>query len=432
MKILVSDVVFVPLLIISVWTFFLIFFTLRKLRDKRLKIMFTLLCLSIFVYSGYGIAYPEVDDQYLLPYIIFTGCFALPFLMKKNSVNEYYQEGTTSVDRFFESHISFLRICTLIYFSCLFIPLIYPEFKLFQIFQTGFSGLVGFYDLRVQYKSNALIGLVDTLRVFVLPFFFVYLTIIQEQKEKTRKPLILFLFSILFEYMRYAYMGRYQMVINALLIYVIIRCVKGYKFDIKIRQLAYICLGVILAIPFLYAFTFIRQGNSVEESGTFFDIAGLLIKSEAYYPIYYDHIISSPILKSQTPLTFILWLLFLPIPSAIWPNKPTLQSDAFTYSLTGMHYGDPGYSSSLTSVMGESFMYFGKDFYWVQALIMGFIMIYIIQYLIKHRSTNLLSLYLIVYVLAVGRGGAASYMSTIIFGALPIYIIDKFLVNKKI
>lgn len=81
--------------------------------------------------------------------------------------------------------------------------------------------------------------------------------------------------------------------------------------------------------------------------------------------------------------------------------------------------------------MGESLMYFGESFYWIQPLIMGSVIIILINYLFKHRSTNMLSLYLITYVLSIGRGGAASYMSTIIFGVLPILLIDKFVVNKK-
>lgn len=431
METLVSEVVLGPLLVLSLWTTFVCVYTVMKIADKRLKIMVSLLCGSVFMYSGYGIAFPEVDDRYIVPYMIFVSSFAIPFLCFKNNKLGGCLQELSPVDTFFETHITFLKYCTSIYLLCLFIPLVYPEFKLFQIFQTGFSGLVGFYDLRVQYKSNALIGLIDTIRVFATPFFFVYLTVIKEKNSSSKAPITLFLISLLLEYMRYSYMGRYQMMINALFVFFILKCAKGYQFDIKFRQLFYIVVGVISAVPFLYAYTFIRQGNDVEMNESFGDIAKLLINSETCYPIYYDHIINSPSLKSQTPLTFIIWLIFLPIPSVIWPGKPTLQSDAFTFSLTGMHYGDNGYSSSLPSVMGESLMYFGESFYWIQPLIMGSVIIILINYLFKYRSTNMLSLYLITYVLSIGRGGAASYMSTIIFGVLPILLIDKFVVNKK-
>lgn len=180
MEILVTEVVFGPLLVLSLWTIFVCFFTVKKIADKRLKIMFSLLCGSVFVYSGYGIAFPEVDDRYIVPYMIFVSSFSIPFLCLKNNKLGGCLQDRSSVDSFFETHITFLKYCTFIYLLCRFIPLVYPEFKLFQIFQTGFSGLVGFYDLRVQYKSNALIGLIDTIRVFSTPFFFIYLTVIRE------------------------------------------------------------------------------------------------------------------------------------------------------------------------------------------------------------------------------------------------------------
>ncbi len=431
MEILVSDVELEPLLIVSLWTAFVCFLTIRKLKDKRSQIMFFLLCVSVFIYSGYGISYPEVNNKYIISYMLFLSCFALPFYVKGPGLKRESLQRKSDLDFFLERHRQFLKFCAYSYLLCLLIPLLYPEFRLFKVFQNGFEGLIGFYDLRVQYKSNAIIGLVDTLRVFLCPLFFIYLTIVQNINPRTKKPIVFFLISVFFAYARYSYMGRYQMVINAILIYFILSCVRGYTFKIKFKNLVYIAIGGMAAIPLLYAFIFIRQGNSVEDGGGFFNIAKMLIDSEAYYPIYYDHILNSSFLKSQTPLTFILWLIFLPIPSVIWPSKPTLQSDAFTYSLTGMHYGDANYSSSLPSVLGESFMYFGEQFYWVQALIMGFIVVFSIKYLLRHKCTNLLSLYLIVYVMSVGRGGAASYMSTIVFGVLPVFFLDKFIRKPK-
>lgn len=431
MEIIVSDVAIGPLFFLALWTAIVCVFTANRLKDKRLKIMFALLCCSVFLYSGYGIAFPEVDDRYLLYYFIFIACFSIPVLLLRDKGLVLETQMSSRLDLFFETHMGFLKKCSYAYLLCLFIPLVYPEFKLLDFIHNGFNGLIGFYDLRVQYQSNTLINVIDTLKVFLCPFFYIYLTEVKEVKPFSRQPVCLFLLSILFEYMRYSYMGRYQMVINALLLFFILSCAKGYSFNINFKQLAYIVGGVVLAIPFLYAFTFIRQGNAVENAGGFVETVKMLINSEAYYPIYYDHILTSPNLKSQTPMTFILWLLFLPIPSVIWPGKPTLQSDAFTYSLSGLHYGEYGYSSYLPSVMGESFIYFGIDFFWVQAIIMATIMIMLFHYLLKHRSTNLLLLYLIVYVLSIGRGGAASYMSTLIFGVLPIYIIDHFYLKHR-
>ena len=412
------------LLVIILWTIFLSLFVLRKISDIRVSILFVFLMVSIFFYSGYGISYIEVNNKYVLNYIVFTLSFALPFLLIKikSSPNQL-----NSLDLYFSTHRSFLAKCSYIYLLCAFIPIVYPEFRLFEIFTTGFKGLIGFYDLRVQYRSNAIIGVVDSIKAFLRPLFLVYLTILQVKNPKSKKPLLLFLLMILFSYMRYAYLSRYQIVIFALQIFVIAYCAKGYNLVIRFRHIFMLLLGFVASIPFLYAFTFIRQGNVYQWGNSFLEITQLLINSETYYPIFYDRIIQSPYLSNQTPSTFILWLIFLPIPSFLWPGKPSLSSDAFTYAMTGLHYGDEGYSSSLPSLLGESLMFFGPDFYWVQALIMGFVIIFLIKYLFSFKSTNFMTMYLIVYILVIGRGGAGSYMSIIVLSVFTIFLFQKFL-----
>ena len=111
MEILVTEVVFGPLLVLSLWTIFVCFFTVKKIADKRLKIMFSLLCGSVFVYSGYGIAFPEVDDRYIVLYMIFVSSFSIPFLcLKNNKLGSSFLQDRSSVDSFFETHITAFEI----------------------------------------------------------------------------------------------------------------------------------------------------------------------------------------------------------------------------------------------------------------------------------------------------------------------------------
>lgn len=216
-----------------------------------------------------------------------------------------------------------------------------------------------------------------------------------------------------------------------LIIYLLAFCVKGYEFKMSKKNVGIIIAVVLSLIPFLYAFTFIRQGNSMDVGLSFKDVLGLLIDSEAYYPVYYDEALHSTALQSQTPMTFILWLLFLPIPSFVFPGKPTLQGDAFTYAVTGKSYGDANFSSALPSVLGESFMFFGSDFYWVGALIIGCVIATSINFLLKHKTLNFFAIYLIVFSLTLGRGGASSYMSTIINDSLSIFVLYFYVKHTK-
>lgn len=413
-------------LLLFIFTLIIGRIVVRRMKSMQLKLLVLLALFTVFVYSGYGIAYKEVDNKYCYYYFLYIICLLIPFMVYGRKNIDKIKD--TPLDSYLIKHNKFLLSCTIIYLVCMFVPLVYPSFKLFDVFTKGFNGLIGFYDLRVEYKSNALIGVIDTLRVFVQPFFIAYITSLQV-KGNNRNALILFVSTILLDYMRYAYLSRYQIVIYALLIFLLAFSVKGYSFNLRIKQIFLVICAGFAAIPLLLSYTYIRQGNLYEGSHAFSDMMSMLIDSEAYYPTYYDHLLKSPMLANQTPMVFILWLICLPIPSFIWPSKPTFQSDAFTYSLTGLHYGDYGYSSSLPSVMGESFMFFGADFFWLHALIIGLVMVLIMNYLSKHKTMTFYSVYLAVYVLTLGRAGATSYMSTIINGSLAVFLLD-FYVRK--
>lgn len=397
-------------------------FVLKFIKLRALKIMAVFITLSYFFYSGYGIAYSYIDDSYVLKYAVFLIFMLLPFALFGQDIKSH----SNYMDAFLESSPRFLRIMSILYLICLFIPLVYPNFKLFDIFTSGFQGLIGFYDLHNEYASNALIGLVDAFCIFFRPFFFIYLTQLQIKKGN-RKPLTLLLLSILFSFMKYGYLSRYQLVMYFSVVLFFIFSIKGYKLELKTKQVFLFTILAILSVPFLYAFTFIRVGESVQSGLTFMASMSLLLEGEVYYPMFYDHILSSSDLASQTPIAFILWLIFLPIPSFLWPGKPRISPDAFTYSITGKHITDASYASCLPSLLGESFMFFGGSFYWVEALIIGCVMVLIIRYLSKHETMIFYVINLVIYSLTIGRGGASSYMSTIINGVVPIVLLNIYL-----
>lgn len=405
---------------IIVTTALILLMALHFIKLKALQVMAVFITLSYFFYSGYGIAYSYIDNRYGIKYLVFLFCMLLPFVIWGKNV----KNRPNRVDAFMERSPRLLNAFSFLYLFCLFIPLVYPRFKLFDIFHGGFQGLIGFYDLHNEYGSNAIIGVVDTLALFCRPFFFINLTQIQIRKNTSKISLLLFLLSILFSFMRYGYLSRYQMVLYTLVLLFFLFSIKGYIFELKGKHLALFTTIAILSVPFLYAFTFIRQGDSVGPGLSYWDSMVLLIEGEVYYPTYYDHILSSVDLASQSAIGFVAWLFFLPIPSFFWPGKPRISPDAFTYSLTGKHITDAGYASSLPSLLGESFMFFGDKFYWVEALLIGCIMVLIIRYLAKYRTMTFYMVYLIVFSLTIGRGGASSYMSTIINGVVSVVIVE--------
>ena len=245
-------------------------------------------------------------------------------------------------------------------------------------------------------------------------------------------PLFLFVLSILFEYMRYEYLGRYKMMIYLLLILSLKFVIKGVDFQIKKKHIVVLLAILFSLIPFLYMYTFIRIGADADWNISFGGITRLFMASETYYPIFYNHILTSSFLAELTPLQYVLWLIFLPIPSFLFPMKPTLESDTFTYSLTGLSYGEAGYSSQLPSMMGEGLMFFGNDFFWIHALLLSFIIVFIVKYLLKNKILLFCVFYFCVSIVTIGRVGGGAFMPLLINGTISIILLNCFIPKRTI
>lgn len=405
-------------------TIVVVAFSFFHIKNRRLQFVSVLLTISVFFYSGYGIAYNSVDNRFLLHYSIYIICLNLPIiLLSRLNVNHNHFSG---YDYFLMSNRSFLRWCVLFYILTLFIPLIYPQFKLFDIFKNIGGVTEGIFEKRMMYKSNALINIVDALRMFLAPLFFSFLTIYQLNKPKSKIPLSIFLLTVLFQYMRYLYMSRYQMVIYIVFILIMTFSING--FTVKINKKHIILIGVILIsfLPLLYMFMFFRIGGTSETNVSFGEMVSFLLDSETYYPIYYDDILLKLEKFDASALRFFLWILFLPIPSFIFPDKPKISYDTFTYVITGRRYGEEYYSSILPSALGESFLYFNTDFFWVHAIVIGIVSASVFMYMEKHKTLLHYSLYYILFSLVFGRGGSASYVPPVINGIVSVLIIQFF------
>lgn len=421
------------LLIVFLYTVFVGGICFYFIKYSLIRILLSLLLFACFIYSGYGIAYPEVDNGFVYYYMLYITCLVIPFLCFTKTWNRLALKLTyTKLDVFLYNHYGTLKWLTFCYFFLLFVPLVYPEFKLFNVFTNGFGGLVVFYDKRVAYNNSVLISITDALKIFVFPFFLIFVTVKQMRSPQSGLPLFLFVLSILFEYMRYEYLGRYKMMIYLLLILSLKFVIKGVDFQIKKKHIVVLLAILFSLIPFLYMYTFIRIGADADWNISFGGITRLFMASETYYPIFYNHILTSSFLAELTPLQYVLWLIFLPIPSFLFPMKPTLESDTFTYSLTGLSYGEAGYSSQLPSMMGEGLMFFGNDFFWIHALLLSFIIVFIVKYLLKNKILLFCVFYFCVSIVTIGRVGGGAFMPLLINGTISIILLNCFIPKRTI
>lgn len=393
----------------------------KLIKQKYLKAAVIVLLTTVFVYSGAGIAYSNVPTYFRYKYIIYIICLVFPFiLIGRKSTNDKF----SSLDTYIINHFALIKNLATIYLILLFIPLIYPEFKLFDIFTKSFVITTEDHSAKLLYSSNILIGIVNTFAVFFKPFFYIYLVLLCAKNKNNKEAVILFLIFTLFQYSRTLYLGRYQILVLLVQLLILAFCIKGYRLQITKKQILFFGAIFVSLIPLLYAFTYFRLGLKADDV-SLSTAANLLFASEIWYPTYYEHIVTSSSFSTQTPLMFILWIIFLPVPSFLWPNKPTVESDVFTHSITGMSYTDANYSSLLPSAMGEGLMFFGTHLYWVHALIIGFVFASLLKYTSKNKTLILFNIQCIILAFTFGRGGAMSFIAPLINGCISIILFDK-------
>lgn len=419
------------ILLIFVGTLFIVLFVLRRVKDYRMKVAVVLSAISIFIYSGVGISMPAVKNGYVSMYLIALFFFYLPFILiggrKRHTFINHFKR--SPLDSYLFSHVRFLIVATIIYFCILILPMLFPRFRLLDIFIRGIT-LEGIYDVVNEAASSPFFRLLSMLRVFVLPFFYAYIMLLRVTKPNSSWPYILFFSDILLNIMDVCYISRSAMVYDFFIFYFLAFCIKDGEFIISKKQVIIIASVIAASIPFMYAFTFFRLGMTADTLG-YRDSLELLMYSECTYPEYYDHILSSSELQGINPLSIVLWLICLPIPSVLWPSKPTLANDVFTHSITGLYKTDLGYSSLLPSFLGESFMYFGGTFYWIYTFMAGLVFALIIKYLSRHKLMLIFIFYLIMQLTAVGRVGPTVAIPRFINGTLFVFLIDWFIVSKN-
>ena len=415
------------LLLILILTLLFIIWACKMAPRLEVKVFIIVTGLSIFIYSGYGISYKEVKDMYIIKYVFALFFLYLPLLLLKKS--SFSIKKQTSLDLFFESHGHLLKRLTLLYFIIVVMPMLYPRFRLFDVFSRGIT-IEDRYEYLNAVATDTIARICSMMATFIYPFFLANLVHIRFHRPKSVLPVVLFVLDICLGIMDACYIGRGGMIYSFVLLFFLWFCIKDGAFILTRMQITTLLVLAVCSLPLMYTYTYIRQGLS-HDSMPFSVTVDLLFKSETDCPTYYDHILLSNDLKNQTPFSFLLWLVSLPIPSLIWPGKPSLANDAFTYSITGLHRTDIGYSSLVPSFLGEGFMYFGHQYYWLYAFIVGLILLLILRYLLKNRYLLFFALYLSVYSFSIGRAGATAVIPSFINGTLAVFLLDFLFIRRS-
>lgn len=412
---------FSELMLIVVLTIVPAYIVCRK-EKRTTRIIFVIISASTFLYSGVGIAYETVDSKYIVQYVLFLVSILVTVKLifhvrVKRRFNIDTEIGTID----FDCNSKMVTILTVVFFISISMHLFYPTFQPWKFFQPSGPISTYIYAQRANSRSYLLLNICETLSTACLPFFCMYLKRLVEKHKKLIAVLLVALWAYL-TYLQYNYIGRYQLIVYAAFAYFICAFVRPEGIVVQRKYIIIFASAMIAMIPFLVAYTSIRKGI-ISGYSSISDSISTLIEEECGYPLFYN--VCEGLQGTGGRLNFILWMVLLPIPSAffIFTSKPTLAvAHQFTYAITGRIFGTGNYSSSLPSVLGEGIMIWGMNWVWLHGIVMGIFIGINLRFLKGHRSLDILYLYMITLLTVIGRGGAQSYMGTLINGTVFIML----------
>ena len=414
------------ILILFITTLSITLLGARKIKKNISKFYLIFMNFSVFVYSGIGLNYKEItyiNTNYMPYYFIFIIIGTLTFVFVSNIKisNSYIKR---KVDTNKKISISGLeKIFLLLFFSLYVVRLVYPEFRILDFFKPNLS-IDDIFARREGLRSNSIW---EIFRLINLAFFPIFLIVIKKllYNGKKLKGISLFVLWVYCEFITLGYISRNEML--TYLVFIVIVLLSG-RVSIKISKntIFIIALIIVILLPSLLIFEYTRMGATLNDNSNYFNKALTLFYKETDYTKYYDFSLS--IFDSSNIFEFIRWFFTLPIPRVIAGSLKENQleiNNYFTEKLTNIQYGAANYSVILPSILGESFIVFGQQLFWIHSIFIYSFLALLNKLLTTENEYELINLYFVVQVLTIGRGGVSGYVSYAV-NTLFIYFIFKY------
>lgn len=371
--------------------------------------------MGIYIYSGLGIASNNVNDKYIVSYIIYLSSVLIPIYLSyklkiRNKKSKEYDEDITLFTKKYEKAFF---IASILFFICLIVYLIIPIFRLNIIVKPPISSAYNQRKYIRLFEKDNILNIIDILKVLLLPIFLVYLNLLITKNRKIKAIIMIYVWVYL-EFLKYEYMSRSQMLV---FIAFSILVVSVHNKDIILKKKLVLggMIGLILSLPMLAIYENYRLGLSVLDVNLLDSIVAM-VSSEISYPKFYDTILSRN--SIYTIETYFTWLFTLPIPKGLLGiTIPTINA-----SFTSMINSSLDYII-LPSILGEAFMVFGKHLFWIHGLIMGGVIGVTLKIVKKSHLLIVVGCYITVLAFSIGRGGSTQIISFCINGLLSLWLL---------
>lgn len=371
--------------------------------------------LGLCFYNGVGAAYVDVPHYYIVYYFGFLCTFAYAFLFFKVAfVHLSFRSGCllrrnlSNIDR----RLSWSLVIW-IYLILHFLPLIYPEFNLHQIFSPPLPDIAA-YSTRIWHplEVSVFLKLVEYVLILMIPFF--YIALFRYRKHFS----IIILIIILLIYLKYIanhYIGRGDILEALTTIWLTFWVTRPTKR----RSLMIITL---ILSPFVlilaYYYSEVRLGvapSNVDPK----EAIMLMLESETSFP----RNVGTPVIESEARadlIDYVKWIITLPLPKLLTGEiKGARINREISELVLGVAVGERGYYGILPGLVAESIYIYGHYFFWLHAVFIAFLLALMIRLIEKTPQLLFLQAYIVVvFAYHLNRGG--------ISGTLPI-LVNQFL-----
>lgn len=395
---------------------------LRKSRGDSFNSGIIFLCIGYVFYAGYCIFIFDLPIYYLWMYLIFSFIF---FVTLNLSYKLLYKVGISSgayFGDFFDVYLNKKNknIIIFLYVGLSVYPLLFPEFRIFDLFNPPIPDLKYSFELQFENIEKPLFSsLVDLIKQLLLPFFLIAL---YSRSKKILFPFLVLTLVFYIEYVVSKYKSRGQLIVNyfPLLFF--------YWCNFKERRWLVISIGLVLIPSTLLLFNFyeIYRLDSAATIGQFdvWKSGEHIIRVETGFV----DSVGVPLIESGARvdlLDYFKWIVTLPIPKFLFGDIAGARINTeISEIILDVGRGGTGFYIVLPGLIAESVYIYGVNFFWLHALMLGILM----AFLLRLFGGNEEFIYLIGYIFALAmynlnRGGIASFLPQIINQLFLLYVI---------
>lgn len=403
--------------------------------DKTWTSRIFLLCMwtAVFLYDGLAVGmYPELH-AYVWEYLVFLIVLLLSFELAnylavffrlRSAMRSTADSVSYSFQDFLVENRRLMKYGAYFYIGMKLVLLLYPTFRLDLLLHPPNLTLVGHLDDLAESRTDSLYRLVTMLQMFFLPFLYIHCMHLLGEGKKI-KSIILMILPVYISFVDASYISRNELITLGLTLLAMLTAYEKESQSFKISLRFVLTVGVLLlfCIPLLSAFETYRLNGELSIA-SLSDSVDHILTSEtgiARYIPFADAYGRSDVVSG---IDYILWLIFLPVPSALWPGKPTLGINTiFSSLILGVGPGQPGYYVLLPTVLGDSLLVWGPVFYWMTALLVGSIAGIVIGRIKTIPSLRLYALYYSGAALVFARGGSQSILGTMVNGSISLILL---------